>query len=161
MFAALGTKVTVAVMLDFRPRGRGAEIPPAPDIIPVFRRGSDRGRCRLAGTATTLASGNRFQPSTVMYSAGRQINRPPRPAQRRTRGAGRGRISDRPFQTKVDHIYAAGDVIGFPPLAATSMEQGGWLPTRAFMTKRRTTELFIRYLFDSRGVLRRRHRVWN
>src|SRR5207237_3870622 len=28
------------------------------------------------------------------------------------------------YQTDVPHIYAAGDVIGFPALAATSMEQG-------------------------------------
>ena len=28
------------------------------------------------------------------------------------------------FQTAAPHIYAAGDVIGFPALAATSMEQG-------------------------------------
>lgn len=28
------------------------------------------------------------------------------------------------FQTEVSHIYAAGDVIGFPSLASTSMEQG-------------------------------------
>jgi NAD(P) transhydrogenase len=28
------------------------------------------------------------------------------------------------FQTDVPHIYAAGDVIGFPALASTSMEQG-------------------------------------
>ncbi|HEY8072788.1 MAG TPA: FAD-dependent oxidoreductase, partial [Labilithrix sp.] len=28
------------------------------------------------------------------------------------------------FQTKVPHIYAAGDCIGFPSLASTSMEQG-------------------------------------
>ncbi len=28
------------------------------------------------------------------------------------------------FQTSIPHIYAAGDVIGFPALAATSMEQG-------------------------------------
>ena len=38
---------------------------------------------------------------------------------------GRGRIFvDEEFRTKVDHIYAVGDVIGFPALAATSMEQG-------------------------------------
>jgi len=30
------------------------------------------------------------------------------------------------FQTDVPHIYAAGDVIGFPALASTSMEQGAW-----------------------------------
>ncbi len=28
------------------------------------------------------------------------------------------------YQTSVDHVYAAGDVIGFPSLASTSMEQG-------------------------------------
>lgn len=28
------------------------------------------------------------------------------------------------YQTNVDHVYAAGDVIGFPALASTSMEQG-------------------------------------
>jgi NAD(P) transhydrogenase len=38
----------------------------------------------------------------------------------------RGRLAVNPvtFQTDVPHIYAAGDVIGFPSLASTSMEQG-------------------------------------
>ncbi|KAE9041234.1 putative soluble pyridine nucleotide transhydrogenase [Phytophthora rubi] len=37
----------------------------------------------------------------------------------------RGRIKvDNNFQTAVPHIYAAGDIIGFPGLASTSMEQG-------------------------------------
>ena len=31
---------------------------------------------------------------------------------------------NRVFQTETQHIYAAGDVIGFPALASTSMEQG-------------------------------------
>ena len=38
---------------------------------------------------------------------------------------GRGKLSvNEHFQTTVPHIYAAGDVIGFPALASTSMEQG-------------------------------------
>src|SRR5262249_27618411 len=38
---------------------------------------------------------------------------------------GRGRIKvDERFRTAVPHIYAVGDVIGFPALASTSMEQG-------------------------------------
>ena len=38
---------------------------------------------------------------------------------------GRGKIGvNEHFQTAVPHIYAAGDVIGFPALASTSMEQG-------------------------------------
>ena len=37
----------------------------------------------------------------------------------------RGRLSvNENFQTAVPHIYAAGDVIGFPSLASTSLEQG-------------------------------------
>jgi NAD(P) transhydrogenase len=36
------------------------------------------------------------------------------------------------FQTPVSHIYAAGDVIGFPALASTSMEQGRIAVCHAF-----------------------------
>ncbi len=36
---------------------------------------------------------------------------------------GRIRVNER-YQTAVPHIYAAGDIIGFPALASTSMEQG-------------------------------------
>ncbi|MGO8543001.1 FAD-dependent oxidoreductase, partial [Rhizobium leguminosarum] len=40
--------------------------------------------------------------------------------------ASRGRLKVNPetFQTSVANIYAAGDVVGFPSLASTSMEQG-------------------------------------
>jgi NAD(P) transhydrogenase len=46
----------------------------------------------------------------------------------------RGRLSvdPRTFQTAVPHIYAAGDVIGFPSLASTSMEQGRIAACHAF-----------------------------
>jgi NAD(P) transhydrogenase len=46
----------------------------------------------------------------------------------------RGRIEVDPstFQTKVPHVYAAGDVIGFPSLASTSMEQGRIAACHAF-----------------------------
>lgn len=36
------------------------------------------------------------------------------------------------FQTNVPHIYAAGDVIGYPALASTSMEQGRLVARHAF-----------------------------
>jgi NAD(P) transhydrogenase len=61
-----------------------------------------------------------------MYSAGRQG----KTAELCLDEAGltaddRGRIAvDEYFRTAVPHIYAVGDVIGFPALAATSMEQG-------------------------------------
>ena len=45
----------------------------------------------------------------------------------------RGRIAvDEHYQTKVEHIYAAGDVVGFPSLASVSMEQGRIAAVRAF-----------------------------
>jgi NAD(P) transhydrogenase len=45
----------------------------------------------------------------------------------------RGRISvNEHFQSAVAHIYAAGDVIGFPALAATSREQGRLAVCHAF-----------------------------
>jgi NAD(P) transhydrogenase len=46
----------------------------------------------------------------------------------------RGRITVDPttFQTNVPNIYAAGDVIGFPSLASTSMEQGRVAACHAF-----------------------------
>ncbi|CAM5776888.1 NAD(P)(+) transhydrogenase [Labrys miyagiensis] len=46
----------------------------------------------------------------------------------------RGRITVNPatLQTDVPHIYAAGDVIGFPSLASTSMEQGRVAACHAF-----------------------------
>jgi NAD(P) transhydrogenase len=62
----------------------------------------------------------------VFYSAGRQGAT----SRLRLENIGleadaRGRIAVGPtYRTAVDHIYAAGDVIGFPSLASTSAEQG-------------------------------------
>ena len=49
-------------------------------------------------------------------------------------GAGeRGRLTvDSAFRTTVPHIFAAGDVIGYPSLAATSSEQGRLAACHAF-----------------------------
>jgi NAD(P) transhydrogenase len=45
----------------------------------------------------------------------------------------RGRlVVNKHFQTKAPHIYAVGDVIGFPALASTSMEQGRLAACHAF-----------------------------
>lgn len=73
-----------------------------------------------------LESGKKVQGQLLLYAAGRQANGD----QLRLEAAGlradeRGRIAvNRVFQTEAQHIYAAGDVIGFPALASTSMEQG-------------------------------------
>jgi NAD(P) transhydrogenase len=76
---------------------------------------------------STLADGRRIRTDMLLYAAGRSGA---------TAGLGlencgivpvdRGRLKVDPvtFQTNVRNIYAAGDVIGFPSLASTSMEQG-------------------------------------
>ena len=73
-----------------------------------------------------LESGKTVRGDALLYAVGRQANSD----RLRLEAAGivadaRGRIAvNENFQTSVPHIYAAGDVIGFPALAATSMEQG-------------------------------------
>jgi NAD(P) transhydrogenase len=56
----------------------------------------------------------------------------------------RGRLTvDQNFCTDVPHIYAAGDLIGFPALASTSMEQGRLAVCHAFGIKAKSVpELF-------------------
>jgi NAD(P) transhydrogenase len=49
------------------------------------------------------------------------------------------------LQTEVPHIYAAGDVIGFPSLAATSMDQGRRAACHMFGVKRADTSKTLPY----------------
>ncbi len=81
-----------------------------------------------------LESGKRLLPDLVLYSIGRlgateTLN---------LKSVGleadeRGRLQvDEQFKTTVPHIYAAGDVIGYPSLAATSSEQGRLAACYAF-----------------------------
>lgn len=141
MFAALGTKVTVVEkrddMLDFcDPEVVEALKFHLRDLAVTFRFGEavtavDVGS---AGTVTTLASGKQIPAETVMYSAGRQGQTDHLDLHNAGLEAdNRGRVFvDDNFQTKVPHIYAVGDVIGFPALAATSMEQGRLAAYHAF-----------------------------
>ncbi|MET0900172.1 MAG: Si-specific NAD(P)(+) transhydrogenase [Mycobacterium sp.] len=141
MFAALGCKVTVVEkrvsMLDFC----DPEIVEAlrfhlRDLAVTFRFGEEVVGVDVgaSGTVTTLASGKQIPAETVMYSAGRQgqtdhLDLPNAGLE----ADARGRIFvDDNYQTKVDHIYAVGDVIGFPALAATSMDQGRLAAYHAF-----------------------------
>ena len=75
----------------------------------------------------TLEDGRSIRSETVLFAAGRVGAT----ATLNLEACGlaydsRGRLTVDPvtFQTSVPHIYAAGDVIGFPSLASTSMEQG-------------------------------------
>jgi NAD(P) transhydrogenase len=145
IFAALGTAVTliegrdrllpfldgeISSALDIALRRLGADVLMG-DAVEEIRRVAGR---RRNGLRLSLASGRVLSADKVLFSAGRRGN---------TVGLGleaagvafdeRGRIPvDEAFRTNVPTIYAAGDVIGFPALAATSMEQGRVAVCRAF-----------------------------
>jgi NAD(P) transhydrogenase len=86
------------------------------------------------GVRITLSSGEVLLAETALFAAGRQSN---------VEGLGlealgvkmgpRGLILvDEKYQTSVPNIYAAGDVIGFPALASTSMDQARVAMVHAF-----------------------------
>ena len=93
----------------------------------------------------SLESGKRVSAEALLYTVGRQANTD----QLNIEAAGvtpdeRGRLQvNGNFQTQVPHIYAAGDVIGFPSLASASMEQGRLASCHMFdVPFKHTPELF-------------------
>jgi NAD(P) transhydrogenase len=133
MFAALGTKVTVVERRDRMLEFCDLEVVEAlkyqlRDLSVTFRFGETVAAVEryARGAIAVLASGKKIPAETVMYSAGRQGMTEGLDLEKAGIAAdNRGRISvDKQFRTPVPHIYAVGDVIGFPALAATSMEQG-------------------------------------
>jgi NAD(P) transhydrogenase len=95
----------------------GITAPPAP-------AGAHSHTGRVA--EVTLESGKTLHADCLMYCVGRQGAT----AELDLAAVGltadaRGRLTvNESFQTAVPHVYAVGDVIGFPSLASTSMEQG-------------------------------------
>jgi len=81
-----------------------------------------------------LESKKRVSGDALLYAVGRQGNVDDLDlAAAGLEADGRGRIAvDEHYRTKVDHIYAVGDVVGFPALASVSMEQGRIAAARAF-----------------------------
>lgn len=84
--------------------------------------------------AANLVSKKRINADALLYAVGRQGN-----VERLDLAAAgieadnRGRIKvDADFRTTQPHIFAVGDVVGFPSLASVSMEQGRIAAARAF-----------------------------
>ncbi len=82
----------------------------------------------------TMSSGNTLAADGVLVCAGRSSNTDELNLAAAGISAGkRGLLTvDSKYRTAVEHIYAAGDVIGPPALAATGMEQARWAMTHAF-----------------------------
>ena len=87
-----------------------------------------------ATVVANLESKKRVSGDALLYAVGRQgavdeLNL----AAAGLEADNRGRIPvDENYQTKVEHIFAVGDVVGFPSLASVSMEQGRIAAARAF-----------------------------
>jgi NAD(P) transhydrogenase len=85
------------------------------------------------GVTATLKSRKKVSGDALLYAVGRQgnVDELNLPAAGLEADA-RGRIAvDADYRTAQPHIYAAGDVIGFPSLASVSMEQGRVAAARA------------------------------
>ena len=134
MITALNVKVTIVeqrpTMLDFVDheilesldyfmRQRGAIFRLGEKLVSVDTDEKNR-------VVANLESGKRVHGDALLYTVGRQTNADLLDlAAAGLTADNRGRIEvNESFQTSVPHIYAAGDVIGFPALASTSMEQG-------------------------------------
>lgn len=134
IMTALNRRVTIVdqrpVMLEFADgeivealayhlRRKGATIRLGEKVTGVRRDGRDH-------VVATLDSGKSVHGDVLIYAVGRQAST----AALNLAAAGlaadaRGRLRvDACYRTDVPHISAAGDVIGFPALASTSMEQG-------------------------------------
>jgi NAD(P) transhydrogenase len=133
MFAALGCKVTVVESRERMLEFCDVEVVEAlkyhlRDLAVTFRfRETVAAVERHShGAIAVLESGKKIPAEVVMYSAGRQGMTGSLGLENAGLAADkRGRVPvDEFFRTEKPHIYAVGDVIGFPALAATSMEQG-------------------------------------
>jgi NAD(P) transhydrogenase len=133
MFAALGVAVTVVEgrteILSFLDADMSEALRLAMTELGVnFLLGDSATRVVREGSriVTELSSGGRLESEKLLFAAGRSGA---------TGGLGlesigvamgtRGSIAvDDDFRTSVPSVFAAGDVVGFPALASTSMEQG-------------------------------------
>ncbi|HEX5854890.1 MAG TPA: Si-specific NAD(P)(+) transhydrogenase [Thermoanaerobaculia bacterium] len=142
MFAALGIAVTlidkrprlldfvdgeIAEALSYAMRNMGCTLRLGEDVPDVHIEGPRRA-------VALLKSGKRIVADLLLYSIGR-IGAT---ADLDLSAAGlqaddRGRLPvNADYQTLQPHIYAVGDVIGFPALASTSLEQGRLAACHAF-----------------------------
>ena len=156
MFAVLGVRVTLIEkrdrLLEFADREiiealsyhlrdsrvtmrLGEEVESVEELAPQPSDKNPSSTASMPGTVVAnLMSKKRVSGDALLYAVGRQgavdeLNL----AAAGLEADDRGRIPvDEHYQTKVAHIFAVGDVVGFPSLASVSMEQGRIAAARAF-----------------------------
>ena len=90
-----------------------------------------------SGARLTMKSGKVLETDAALFAAGRRAAVDGLALEKAGLAlSDKGYVAvDENFRTAVPHIYAAGDVIGFPALASTSMEQGRVAVCHAFGLK--------------------------
>ncbi|CTQ68810.1 Si-specific NAD(P)(+) transhydrogenase [Roseibium alexandrii] len=135
IFSALDVAVTLVeprdTMLDFldhelvsdfthQLRDRGIAMRFGSKVKSIEKHGP--GECEIF-----LEGGRSVRSNVILFAAGRMGATPSLNLEAcglEVDHRGRLKVDPVTFQTSVPYIYAAGDVIGFPSLASTSMEQG-------------------------------------
>jgi NAD(P) transhydrogenase len=144
MFRAMGVEVTLIAstdrLLPFLDEELSERLGTQVGLLGLhlrFRDGLEEVRLGGRKVALQLRSGEVLEAERVLFATGRMGA---------TEGLGLGRIGLVPgprghlkvnehYQTAVPHIYAAGDVVGFPALASVSMEQARVAMCHAFDLK--------------------------
>ena len=146
-FSALGTQVHLidgrSVLLPFLDSEISRSLAVAMERNGIVFHWNERVVACVSGPAgimMTLSSGLSLTVEAVMVAVGRKSNTDALNLAAAGIPVGaRGLIVvDDHFRTHVPHVYAAGDVIGFPALASTSMEQARRAMRNAFGLKPRS-----------------------
>jgi len=156
MFASFGIKVTlidrrkellrfvdqeIIQAFIYHMRTNNVTVQMGEDLAEV--KEDERGR-----PVTTLKSGKTIVTDMLLFTMGRMSN-----VEELNLGAigivpdsktGLIKVNEN-YQTDVPNVYAAGDVIGFPGLASTSMEQGRLAACHAFKVKQSTLPKIMPY----------------
>ena len=130
----------IGELLQFRLRDMGVRLRLGESVAKIALRDDD-------SVEATLGSNKKVSGQVLLYAVGRQGAT----AGLNLEAAGlaadnRGRLKvNECYQTDVPHIYAAGDVIGFPALASTSMEQGRLAAAHIFKQMAEPTQPLFPY----------------
>ena len=141
IFVALGVKVTLVDgrdrLLPFLDTEISERLRVRLDALGMqfwFNERPVKVQTDASGVQLAMKSGKTLQTEAVLFAAGRRAAVDGLSLEKASLAINdRGYISvDEHYCTAVPHIYAAGDVIGFPALASTSMEQGRVAVCHAF-----------------------------
>ncbi len=147
MMSALGVKVTLiegrrevlgfldtelAEAFQYHMRRTGMTLRLGEKVAGIAEMPGENGNGPLV--QATLESGKAIRAQTLLYAVGRQGTTGGLKLDKvGLKADDRERLKVNEFyQTEVSHIYAAGDVVGFPALASTAMEQGRLAVCHAF-----------------------------